>query len=105
MAKYMRLDENGNLIVQLERRIDAVLAPEYMDEFKEYIGKKLRRLVLLAKETEYISSAGIRVVLFAKQKLAQDTELMLVAPQKFVLDAMELTGILPYLTVVDEFTE
>ena len=70
MANYlMEIGEVSK--VKLHGHIDASIAPALMDELKPLIAQKdkVKKLVFYADELEYIASAGIRSVVFAKQKL------------------------------------
>ncbi|MCK8058468.1 MULTISPECIES: STAS domain-containing protein [unclassified Fusibacter] len=103
MAKYVNKNSDGNLEVKLEVRLDAALAPVYMDELRVYTKQDIKKILLFAGETEYMSSAGIRVILFAKQKISQDAEVCLIAPKPFVTETLQLTGLYDYLTVLDDY--
>ncbi len=100
------ITHNGDsLTVTLPERLDATLAPELLNELQTYVGRGIARVVIRAERTEYLSSAGIRAFIFAKQRLGEDTELILVKPQAFIIETLTLTGLMDYISVVDEYAE
>ena len=103
MAKYvMEIGEVSK--VKLHGHIDASIAPELMNELKMLIARKfeVKKLVFYADEWKYIAGAGIRSVIFAKQKLG-GVEVFLIGASETVLDVFKMTGIDKFLTVRDSF--
>ena len=94
-------DECANVV--LSGRLDATSAPVLQEELKKLIGQKLGKLVFFAGGLEYISSAGLRVIIFAKQKIGKDTEVLLVGAQQSVLDVIKMSGLDTFLTIQDSF--
>ena len=106
MANYlMEIGEVSK--VKLHGHIDASIAPALMDELKPLIAQKdkVKKLVFYADELEYIASAGIRAVVFAKQKLGGKVQVYLIGASEMVLDVFKMTGIDKFLTIQDTFTE
>lgn len=106
MANYlMEIGEVSK--VKLHGHIDASIAPALMDELKPLIAQKdkVKKLVFYADELEYIASAGIRAVVFAKQKLGSKVQVYLIGASETVLDVFKMTGIDRFLTIQDTFTE
>jgi anti-anti-sigma factor len=106
MATYvMEIGEVSK--VKLHGHIDASIAPALMDELKTLIAKKdkIKKLVFYADELEYIASAGIRAVVFAKQKIGSKVEVFLIGASDTVIDVFKMTGIIKFLTVQDKFEE
>ena len=106
MANYlMEIGEVSK--VKLHGHIDASIAPALMDELKPLIAQKdkVKKLVFYADELEYIASAGIRAVVFAKQKLGGKVQVYLIGVSETVLDVFKMTGIDKFLTIQDTFTE
>ena len=106
MANYlMEIGEVSK--VKLHGHIDASIAPELMNELKELIAQKdkIKKLVFYADELEYIASAGLRSIVFAKQKLGGKVQVHLIGASETVLDVFKMTGIDKFLTIQDTFTE
>jgi len=102
MAKYVM--EIGKVSkVKLHGHIDASIAPEIMDELRELVGKDIQTLVLYADELEYIASAGIRAIVFIKQKLGAKVDVYLCGASEAVLDVFKMTGIDRFLNIQDTF--
>ncbi|MBR3623471.1 MAG: STAS domain-containing protein [Selenomonadaceae bacterium] len=104
MAKYVQ--EIGEVSkVKLHGHIDASIAPELMNEMKDLIARKdeIKKLVFFADELEYVASAGIRAVVFAKQKIGANVQVYLVGASDVILDVFKLTGIDKFLTIQDKF--
>lgn len=104
MATYVQ--EIGEITkINLHGHIDASIAPALMEELKPVIAKKdeVKKLVFDAKDLEYIASAGIRAVVFAKQKLGANVEVYLIGASETILDVFKMTGIDKFLTIQDSF--
>ncbi len=106
MANYvMEIGEVSK--VKLHGHIDASIAPELMNELKTVIERKteVKQLVFYADELEYIASAGLRAVVFAKQKLGANVKVYLVGASEEVIDVFKMTGFDKFLTIQDKFEE
>ena len=106
MANYlMEIGEVSK--VKLHGHIDASIAPALMDELKPLIAQKdkVKKLVFYADELEYIASAGIRAIVFAKQKLGGKVQVFLIGALATVIDVFKMTGIDKFLTIQDTFAE
>lgn len=56
------------LTIEVEDRIDTVTAPDFENEINDEIGK-FDSLILDFEDLEYISSAGLRVLIATQKKL------------------------------------
>ena len=104
MANYVT--EIGEISkIKLHGHIDASIAPALMEELKPLIAQKdtIKKLVFFADELEYIASAGIRAVVFAKQKLGSNVQVYLIGASDTILDVFKMTGIDKFLTIQDTF--
>ncbi len=84
---------NGNTAVMtLSGSLDAGTAPALTAEVQKAIAQNCSRVVFMANALEYVASAGLRVILFARQKLGKQGEIYMIAPQDEVLRTLERSG-------------
>jgi anti-anti-sigma factor len=91
--------------IELCGRLDAANSPTLQEELKKLIGSKISRLVFLAKDLEYISSAGLRVIIFAKQNIGADAHVYLVGAQELVINTVKMSGLDNFMDIVETYTE
>ena len=72
--------------------LDAASAPVLREEIQKAVDVHVKRAVFMTKDLSYIASAGLRMILFAKQKLGSQADIYFVAPQEMVLHTLELSG-------------
>ena len=93
MAFHAKLDlEDATATVRLGGELDSRSAPELNELIAEVVRSKVRRLVLLVEELTYLSSAGLRCLVFAHQKLGRGTDIVLVGTRPEVAETIRLTG-------------
>lgn len=89
--------------IKLSGKLDAVNAPVLMEELKSLIGQQVKKIVLYAEELEYISSAGLRTIIFAKQKIGAEAEVYMIGAQETVTDVIKMSGLDNFLYIQDSF--
>jgi len=89
--------------ITLSGELDASTAPEFKQKVEEAASHDIKRLVLLMKDLEYMASAGLRVLIFAKQKMGLDVDIYVVEPQEMVLDTIEKTGFHHSVTILNSY--
>jgi anti-sigma B factor antagonist len=90
----MKITKNLNgdqLDVVLEGRLDTTTAPELENELKASIDN-VKNLVFDFAKLEYISSAGLRTLLFAKKALHNKGTVKVVNANEIVKEVFEVTG-------------
>lgn len=92
--------EGAVLTVVLGANLSVVNASALTDEINLYKGQDIEKLVFDATKLTYISSSGIRVILYCKKFLSKSLEIVFVNCNKEVLDVFDLVGIIPYITFV-----
>ena len=97
--------ENKVVKVTLSGSLDAKRAPSLAEEIKKLIGKDIEKIVFFAKDLEYISSAGLRVIIFSKQKIGTDIKLYMVGATEDVLDVIKMSGIDNIMEITDTYEE
>ena len=92
-------EQNGGLLtVALEGRLDTVTAPELESELTASLDGA-EELVLDMKDLEYISSAGLRVLLSAQKNMSSKGSMKLINVNETVMEILEVTGFTDILTV------
>ena len=89
-------NNSGNLIVSIEGRLDTMTSPELEIFFNAHIGE-ISTLTLNCENLEYVSSAGLRVLLSAQKKLKGAMKLTHV--QELVMEVFEMTGFADILEI------
>ena len=83
------------LTVALEGRLDTTTAPKLEEELRDGI----TRLVFDVEKLEYISSAGLRVLLAMQKLMNQQGEMMLQNVNEAVMEVFEVTGFSDILSI------
>ena len=90
---------NGNeLTVTLVGRLDTTTAPQLEAEFKQNLGK-IEKLVLDFASLEYLSSAGLRVLLAAQKVMNKQGEMIIKNVNDTINEIFEVTGFIDILTI------
>ena len=76
----------------LAGELDGSNAEQFKARIEEVAQLAPRRLILLMKDLEYMASAGLRILIFAKQKMGTNVDIYVVEAQEMVLDTIEKTG-------------
>ena len=90
--------ENGNAFFALEGRLDTVTAPELEKEIKDSLDG-VKSLVLDFEKVEYISSAGLRVLLSTQKIMNKQGEMKLINVNSDIMEIFEVTGFSDILTI------
>ena len=90
--------ENGATIIKIEGRLDTTTAPE-LEKAINGEGDELKSLALDFKGVDYISSAGLRVLLTAQKKMNAQGYMELINVGETVMDVFEMTGFADILVI------
>ena len=81
------------ITLEIAGRVDTTTSPNLEAVIKE-ISEDIKELVFNMSEVEYISSAGIRVLLGAYKKMSANQGLMRIEkPNEIVREVFEMTGL------------
>ena len=86
------------IIIELVGRLDTTTAPALDKTINEDLGDT-KQLVLDVKGLEYISSAGLRVLLGAQKKMQKVGSMKLTNVREEVMEVFEMTGFADILTI------
>lgn len=90
--------ENDAAVLALKGRLDTVTAPELERALEEAM-RGCKALTLDFSELDYISSAGLRVLLSAQKHMNGQGEMKLVGVGDTVMEIFEVTGFAEILTI------
>ena len=87
------------VVLEIAGRLDATTAPALDKTINEDMGD-VKNLVLDLKGLEYISSAGLRVLLNAQKKMQKVGAMKVMNVCEEVMEVFEITGFADILTIV-----
>ena len=90
--------ENEKLTVALSGRLDTTTAPELEKSLKESLND-VSELVMDLNGLEYISSAGLRVLLSAQKTMMKQGSMKVTHVSETVMEIFEVTGFVDILTI------
>lgn len=97
MTTEKRLD-GTELTIKVSGRLDTTTSPQLEAELKQSIGG-ITKLVFDLSELEYLSSAGLRVLLSAHKTMDKQGEMIVKNVNDAVNEIFEITGFIDILTI------
>ena len=85
-------------VIEIAGRLDTITAPALDKTINEDIGDT-QNLIIDVKRMEYISSAGLRVLLSAQKKMQKIGAMKLINVCEAVMDVFEMTGFADIFTI------
>ena len=91
--------KHGNeMTIAISGRLDTSTAPKLEAAIKDDIGG-IRNLIIDVKDLDYISSAGLRVLLSTQKIMNQQGKMKVVNVNETVMEIFEITGFTDILTI------
>ena len=97
----MTIDKKANgteLVMVISGRMDTTTAPQLDAELKSSLDG-VDRLVLDFEKLEYVSSAGLRVILAAQKTMNKQGEMVIKNVSEVIMEVFEITGFVDILTI------
>ncbi|UCH24834.1 MAG: STAS domain-containing protein [Trueperaceae bacterium] len=92
MSFQLSIDERQNEArITLSGELDAAAAPQFKDTIEKVASASPKRLVLFMDELAFLASAGLRVLIFARQKMG-DVDIYVVGSKGPVLNTLKMSG-------------
>lgn len=98
MLQIKKTIGDGKAVFSLEGRLDTVTAPELEGALADSL-TGIRELTLDMEKLDYISSAGLRVLLTTQKTMKRQGEMTLTHVNENVRDIFEVTGFSDILTI------
>ena len=93
-----KFKSNEELTVLLEGRLDTTTAPLFEEELRNNLDN-IERLVLDMEKLEYLSSAGLRVLLAAQKVMNRQGSMVVKNVNETIMEIFEVTGFVDVLTI------
>ena len=90
--------EDTKLTVYLEGRLDTTTAPQLEESMKESINN-VTELIMDFEKLEYISSAGLRVMLSCQKIMSKQGSMKVIHVSDLIKEIFEVTGFIDILTI------
>ncbi|MBQ2829840.1 MAG: STAS domain-containing protein [Oscillospiraceae bacterium] len=97
----MTIEKNLNgktLEIKLSGYLDSGTAPDLEAVLSETLAG-LQSLVLDLEELEYVSSAGLRVILNAQKEMSAQGQMKLIHVNETIMEVFDITGFVDILTI------
>ena len=93
MALNISIEEGPDeAIIKLSGELDAATAPQFKESIEKVAAAKPKRLVLFMSDLTFMASAGLRVLIFARQKMGAGVALYVIGAQGPVLSTLKMSG-------------
>ena len=103
MEKVFNIELEGTTLrVALNFELSATNSANLQEELAKYKGLDIQEIVFDASNLVFISSSGIRVIIFCSRELGKKPKIVFVNCAKEIYESFELTGIHNFITFVEE---
>ena len=94
----VKKSEGSKLTVALEGRLDTTTAPQLEEELAASLNG-VTELVLDFKGLEYLSSAGLRILLSTQKTMNKQGSMVIENVNETIMEVFEITGFAEILTI------
>jgi anti-anti-sigma factor len=94
---------NDTATITLTGELDASVAPAFRDDVERAAAAHVHKLTINMTDLAYMSSAGLRALIFAKQKMGSGVEIVLVNMHESVKETVQMTGFHNSVTILDAY--
>jgi anti-anti-sigma factor len=104
MAFAVNLEVTNDIAkITLSGELDASTAGEFKAVVEKAAEVTPKRIVLLVSDLQFMASAGLRVLIFSRQKMDTGVDIYVVGPQEPVKDTLMKTGFHHSVIMRDEY--
>lgn len=98
----MKITKNftdGVLTIEIDGRIDTMTAPELEGELKHSVTGEVQTLMFDFAKVEYLTSAGIRVIMAAEKVMSRQGQMKLINVNDEINEIFDMTGLIDLLAI------
>ncbi len=106
MSDIETANQDGIVVLHLKGRVDATNSSEVHDKVVEEIKKGCDKMIIDFAEVNYISSAGLRVLIFATKSFAKSSGAFAVCSlNENIMKVFEISGLVNLFTIHENLDE
>lgn len=94
---------NGVAKITLSGKLDASTYLQFQQLIEQAVANKAKRLALLLRDLTFMASSGLRVLVFAKQKVGSSVDIYVIEAQEQVVDTIKMTGLDYSVTILETY--
>lgn len=95
------ITEGNETRINVAGRLDFGRAPKLLEALSALKGKDISTIIFECKDLVYISSAGIRAIVFAQQKIAPGMTIVMEDANEEITEVLDMCGLADFI----DFTE
>jgi anti-anti-sigma factor len=95
--------DSNTAMITMSGKLDSSMAPVFQREVEKAAIQGVKRLVLLMSDLEDMSPVGLRVLVFAKQRMGPSHEIYVIGAQPQVKDTFQMTGFDRSIIMLDTY--
>ncbi|MBE9222349.1 anti-sigma factor antagonist [Cyanobacterium stanieri LEGE 03274] len=95
--------ENEIAKITLAGELDGSNAADFKTKIEEAAAAEPQKLVLYMNDLEFMASAGLRVLVFSKQKMGAGVDVYVVGADEMIIETIEKTGLHHSLIIQETF--
>ncbi|MBR0282369.1 MAG: STAS domain-containing protein [Oscillibacter sp.] len=100
MALIISMNRDGDsLTVSLDGRLDTTSAPKLEAELRPVLEDGVKNLAIDLKELDYVSSAGLRVLLSTRKIMDRQGDMVVRNANEAVMEVFKVTGFTSLLNI------
>ena len=103
MEAILEMTTNGVAKIKLNGKLDAGTADVFQKRIEEAAENKAQRVALLMEGLTFMASAGLRTLIFAKQKMGTAVDIYVIGAQTQIIETLEMTGLNHCVIMLDSY--
>jgi len=103
MSEIQAINQDGIVILNLKGRVDATNSGQVHDKVMDEIKNGCNKMIINFSEVNYISSAGLRVLIFATKSFAKNSGSFAVCSlNENIMKIFEISGLVNLFSIHDD---
>ena len=95
------IQEGNETHVTVSGKLDFARAPQLLDALAGLKGKDISCITFKCRDLTYISSSGIRAIIYAQQKIAPNMTLKMEDVSADVMEVLDMCGIADFIEFIN----